>query len=666
MKIAQAIKKLTKISGWQQLFGILNKRERIFLSISLILFLTGTIWLLNILYLKNTEKVPAFGGSFVEGIVGHPRFINPIYGTLSDVDRDLTQIVFSGLMKYNSEGKIVPDLIEEYKILEAGRVFEISLKENLRWEDGEKLTLEDVIFTIETIQNPDFKSPLRAAWVGVTLEKVSDKVLRFKLKEPSAIFLENLTIKILPRHIWQNISSQNFPFSIYNLKPVGSGPYRIEEIEQDKSGYIRSLALIVNKRYNGKKPNIEKITFRFFDKEEDLMKAAKKGQVQGFSVMNPENYNLLKENSFRGYNFILPRYFSVFFNPEKSEILADKRVREALNYGTNKEEIINLVLKGKGRIAHSPILPEIYGFKTPSKIYGFNKLKAEELLETAGFVKNENGLREKPVQEESVFQFKSELKVGSRGAEVAELQKCLAKDPQVYPEGEITSFFGQQTKEAVIRFQEKYAKEILEPQGLKEGNGIVKKATRDKLNELCVASPKKTLPLKISLMVPKQPLLEQVATILKKQWGELGIEVVVEPFDVSGTDQEVIKQRDYEALLFGEVLLSLPDPLPFWHSLQKREPGSNLAIYENKEADKLLEESRKIFENELRAQTLERFQDILISDAPAIFLFSQDYIYYSSKKIKGIKEQIIVDPSKRFSDIENWYIKTKRIWDFQD
>jgi len=663
MNQEEGFKKLKTLAGWKQFFKILTKKERILFFSSLTIFLIGNFWFWGLFYFKNTKEIPASGGVLIEGVVGQPRFLNPIYGMLSDIDRDINQLIFASLMRYNEKGELVPDLLKEYKILENGKIFEITLKDNLFWEDGKEITADDVTFTLETIQNPDFKSPLRALWVGVSVEKISEKKLLFKLKEPSVVFLENLTLQILPRHIWQDISAENFPFSIYNLQPITSGPYRIAEINQEKEGYIKSLTLLRNNKYHGEKPKIEKIIFRFFKNEEDLIKAAQKGEIKSFSILNPENYQRINSfKSFKEYRFFLPRYFAVFFNPEKSKLFADKKIREALNYGTNKEEIVKIVLAERGRVNHSPILPEIYGFKAPEKNYDFDKKKAEDILREAGFSKNELGFLERTNQDKDNFQFKSELKIGSRGKEVAELQKCLAQDREVYPEGEISSFFGQRTKEAVIRFQEKYAKDILEPQGLKKGNGIVKKATRDKLNELCANSKEKTIALKISLTVPKDPLLEKTAETLKNQWQALGIETTIELFDPTGKEKEKIKERDYQALLFGEVLSSLPDPLPFWHSLQKRYPGSNLALYENKKSDKILEETRKIFDPQERAKKLEEFQNILIADAPAIFLFSQDYVYFTSKEIKGIREGLIVDPAKRFSNIESWYIKTKRIW----
>lgn len=672
------LKKWPSKSQWMQFFKVLNKNERIFFLAFLSLFLGSALFLICNSYFKNTEIEPAFGGSFAEGALGHPRLINPIYGEVSDADRDLVQLIFAGLMKYDSSGKIVPDLIKEYKILEGGKIFEIYLKENVLWQDEEKLTADDVIFTIETIQNPEYKSPLRAAWVGVETEKISEFSLRLKLKNPSAVFLENLTLKILPFHIWQNIPPESFPLSVYNLRPVGSGSYQLKNIRQDKLGNIKFLTLTENINYFGEKPKIKEIVFYFYNTEEELIKAAKRREIQNFSLVNPDSFEFFKKRGSNSYVFSLPRYFAVFFNPDKSEVLANDKVRQALNYGTNKEEIVKTVFGDKGEVANSPILPEIYGFKNPTKIYEFNVEKAKEILDKAGFVEKENACetsaetesscgqatREKIIKIETISKFKSDLKLGSQGSEVKELQRCLsvppAGGPDIYPEKTVTGIFDQKTKDAVIKFQEKYAKEILEPGGIDKGTGIVSKNTRTKLNELCDLSPKKTQQLKISLVTVNQSPLIEVANILKRQWAALGAEITVETFD-SQTAEDIIKNRNYDALLFGEVLSSIPDPLPYWHSLQKKDPGLNLSLYENKEADKLLEGARQSLNSEDRAQKLEKFQDILLSSAPAVFLYSQDYIYLTSKQIKGITETMIVDPSKRFSGIESWYIKTRRV-----
>jgi ABC-type transport system substrate-binding protein len=651
---------------WAQLFKVLSKKEKNAFFIFLILAFSSFLFLSINFYFKNTEVVPAGGGIYTEGVVGSPRYINPIYAPSSDVDRDLTELIFSGLMKYNKKGEIVLDLAKEYQILEEGKIYQFLLKENLFWSDGKPLTADDIVFTVKTIQDPSFKSPVRAKWLGVEIEKISESKVSFELKNPSATFLENCTLKILPKHIWQDISYQNFSLSIYNLKPIGSGPYRLKNLSQNKEGKIKSAELAINPYYSGHRPNISKIIFYFFDTEGELITAFQSKEVKGISLPSMEKYQLLEDKDFSEYHLSLPRYFAVFFNlnqlTEGGGILSDEKIRLALNYGANKKEIIDKILNGYGKVVDSPILPEIYGFEKPEKIYEFNQERAKEILEEAGFVEKENGLREKVVKKEPTFQFKSNLISGSQGNEVKELQKCLAKDPEVYPEGQITGYFGSKTKAAVIRFQEKYKEEILKPYGLSEGTGKVGQTTRAKLNELCFPSTEESFVLSFSLITVDQPVLKEVANLLKDQWKTLGVEIEVKTFDTGTLVEDFIKPRNYEMLLFGELLEAFPDPFPFWHSSQKKDPGLNLAGYENEECDELLEEARQISAKEERENILEEFQNLLIDDAPAIFLYSPDYLYLISKEIKGVNAEVIIDPSKRFSGIENWYIKTKRAW----
>jgi ABC-type transport system substrate-binding protein len=661
------IEKWPSKNQWKQLFKILTRWEKVRFFLLFIMTVGSLTFLLIGLYLKNTKIEPAFGGSYVEGAVvqsnQQPRFINPIYSSVNDADRDLVQLVFSGLMEYDQEGNLYPKLAQDLpEVKEDGKIFEVSLRDNLLWDDGSPLTTDDVIFTIKTIQSSDYQSPLRPIWLGVEIEKISDKTIRFSLKNPSASFVENLTLKIIPKHIWQDIPYQNFHLAVYNLQPVGSGPFKVKEVKKDEAGFIKSVILARNPNYFSDPPKIQEITFRFFDKEEDLIKSLKNKEINGFSLTSVKNYDSLKNNGFSEKHISLPRYFAVFFNPEKSKTLSEIAVREALNYGTNKKEVLEKVFAGQGKTVDSPILPEIFGFSSPSTIYEFNIEKAKEMLNNSGFIETAEGKREKIVRKEANFSFKSELKTGSQGKEVEELQKCLAKDPDVYPEGEITGFFGNSTKKAVTKFQEKYAKEILEPTGLKEGTGMVGKATRDKLNELCAKPVEEILPLNFSLITVDQPILIEVANILKEQWKNLGVELEIKKFDISTLERDIIKKRDYDMLLFGEVLGSIPDPFPFWHSSQKKDPGLNLALYENKNVDKILEEARQILDPAIRAQKYEEFQNLLIEDAPVVFLCNPDYIYFVSNEVKGVEVKKIVDPSKRFSNIENWYIFTKRVW----
>jgi peptide/nickel transport system substrate-binding protein len=115
-------------------------------------------------------------------------------------------------------------------------------------------------------------------------------------------------------------------------------------------------------------------------------------------------------------------------------------------------------------------------------------------------------------------------------------------------------------------------------------------------------------------------------------------------------------------LLFGEVLSAVLDPFPYWHSTQVKDPGLNLASYKNSAVDNLLEKARTSVDEEIRTEQYQQIQDLIIEDAPAIFLYTPEYIYMTSEEVTGPKERTIFDPSQRFSNIEEWYIKTKRTW----
>ncbi|MEA3293200.1 MAG: ABC transporter substrate-binding protein, partial [Patescibacteria group bacterium] len=510
---------------WKRIPKVLNQKEKISLAVLIIIFLGSFILFLGHTYVKNSEIQPVHKGTYIEGVVGEPRFINSVYAN-NDTDRDLMELILSGLMKYNLNGELVPDLAKDYKVSDDKKTYDFFLRENVFWHNGKKFSADDVIFTIQTIQNTDYKSLIRANWLGVEIEKISDYEIKFKLRNPYQGFLDRLTLKIIPKHIWESSSPQNFPLSLYNLQAVGTGPYQVKKLKQGKTKKIISLELSRNQKYFGKSPYLSKIIFRFFDNENELKDAANKKKIDGFSISLPKDYSSF-EKDFKKYSFSMPRYFAIFLNQDNYKFFEIKDIRKAIRMAVDKKEIKEKILFNSATIVNSPLLSQVYGFQLNDIPCEFNIEKAKEILEKNGFELNNSGKRVKIIDKKPLFEFKSRIELGSKGKEVTELQKCLAKDSEIYPEGNISGYFGQKTKKAVIRFQEKYKKDILEPCNIKKGTGVVAGKTREKLNKLYFSQNKEIIPLKFSLITVEDQTLKQVAELLKEQWGKIGVEVEI-------------------------------------------------------------------------------------------------------------------------------------------
>jgi len=560
--------KIPSWNQWKKLLSVLNKKERyILLGLFLILIISLITWIL-IINFKDTTLVPKYGGSFKEGIVGNPQYLNPVLSEISDADRDITQLIFSGLMKYNNKSELVPDLAEKYSIDSSGKTYDFFLRKDIKWHDNEQFTADDVIFTINTIQNPEYRSPLRINWAGVEIEKIDDYTIRFKLKTPYAPFLTNTIVGILPKHIWENVAPERFALDENNLLPIGTGPYKFKKIKKDKEEFVDFIELESFNQYKPHEPYIEKIKLSFYPNEESLIKAHNKGKIDSINLASVRNKSLLIgiNGNKNIYRLNLPRYFAVFFNQSKSKALSDYKVRAALNYATDKQEIIDKVLEGEAKSIDSPI---------PIGVWAHADIEAYDF--------------------------------------------DLEKAKQILTDREWTD---------------------------EDGDGIRERGDTK---------------LEIELITTELKELQQVANLLQEQWSKLDAKITIKILNIGEIQQEYIRPRKYESLLFGEVLGLDPDPFAFWHSSQKKDPGLNLALYSNSKVDKLLKDARQTLDSEERKEKYAQFQQLVINDAPAVFLYSSYNLYYAAKKIKGIEVEDIVVPSKRFSDIQEWYIKTKRV-----
>jgi peptide/nickel transport system substrate-binding protein len=380
----------------------MNLSEKIFFGLFSFIFVVSGLTLLIRLNNSFLVEVPAFGGSFTEGLIGSPRFINPVLA-ISDTDKDMSSLIYSGLLKEGEDGGVEPDLAVSYKIEEDGAVYDFILKDRVYFHDGKEVMADDVIFTIEKILDPVIKSPKKSSWDSVTVEKISDKEIKFTLKKPYVPFLNALTLGILPKHIWENVSSEEFPFSQFNINPIGSGPYKIEKISRNSGGIPTTITLSAWGKYALGRPKIKSIVFKFFQNEEALVKAYNDKSIESAAGLNQVSAKRLIENKSVVDETSLPRVFGVFLNQNIAPVFLNKEVRDALEISAPKKKIVDEVLLGFGKVLNGP---------TPANVELDNQKAAGDaegakaLLLKAGWKENKDGILEKKTKTGTVvFQF---------------------------------------------------------------------------------------------------------------------------------------------------------------------------------------------------------------------------------------------------------------------
>lgn len=363
----------------------LTPQERKFFISALILLLLSLSVITGRFYYRVTSLVPVAGGEYREGMIGQPISINPILNQSNDVDRDLVELVFSGLFKSNGHGGVRPDLAESYKVSDDGKVWTVYLRDNVYWHDGEKFSADDVLFTIEAIQDEETGSRLFTSWQGVVVERVSSREVRFSLRTPYAPFMENMKdLKILPRHLYQSIPHANFRTSDYNVEPVGTGPFKFSAAQKRKDGFIQSYAFVRNERYYGGAVFIERLIVRFYQDQAELVAAFNSREVDGFGNGNKEMLEQVKIPT-QTIAFSMPRYYAVFFNQNIAAPLADLKVRQAITQAIDSKSIVELVFGGRGSIAHGPLVKGMLGYEDKDPLYPYDPERAQRTLDEAGW-----------------------------------------------------------------------------------------------------------------------------------------------------------------------------------------------------------------------------------------------------------------------------------------
>lgn len=387
-KIAKAffsLKKRARISYIVSVIGQLHPGEKKFFFGALFVFVISlAVMGINGFY-ATTTRVPTKGGTYSEGIIGQPILANPLLNQTNDADKDISELVYSGLLVSNGRGGVRPDLAEKCYGEEGGLIWTCVLRDNVWWHDGERFDADDVIFTVEAAQDPDTGSYLFNSWQGVVAERVSALEVRFHLRNTYAAFEENLKeFKILPHHIFQSLPRANYRLSEYNRAPVGTGPMRYVASTKRKDGFITSYEFEKNERYHRGPLFIERLFLKFYQNDDEAITAFNRREIDGFGNLSVAKREAIRV-PVRTIAYTLPRYFAAFLNSSAAPALSDVTVRRALDLAIDKASLVKFVFQDFAKVAHGPIGEGMLGYETNMYSFRYDPEQALQLFEKSGW-----------------------------------------------------------------------------------------------------------------------------------------------------------------------------------------------------------------------------------------------------------------------------------------
>lgn len=368
------------VVGWVALFALL---------------ISAVLLQLNWLGQHYQSAKPVTGGIFTEGIMGNFTNASPLYAS-GAVDSSVSKLVFAGLLKYDQNGVLQADLAARWSADDKGSVYKVTLKPDLKWQDGQPLTAEDVVFTYQIIQNPETKSPLNGSWQGVKIEAKDARTIVFTLPNALASFPYSLTNGIIPKHILKDVApAQMRSVRFDTANPVGAGPFAWEGLEVTGDGPDQRherIALKPNPYYHGGTPKLKRFVIQTFGDEKSMLKSYKDNELTAMSGLSSTS-DLEKDISTQEYSISYMAEVGVFFR-NSQEILADKKIRQALVAGVDTAGVLN-ELSYPAAPARGPLLPFQLGYNKDLTQLPYNVKLANQWLDEAGWVKGNDGYRTK-------------------------------------------------------------------------------------------------------------------------------------------------------------------------------------------------------------------------------------------------------------------------------
>ncbi len=379
-----------------------------------------------------SQVKPAQGGIYTEGLIGSFNRLNPVLDNRNQADRDIDRLIFSGLIRYDDRGLPQGDLAESWGISQDGKVYNFSIRQNAVWQDGQPVTADDVLFTVDLMRDENSTAPddVKALWKEVEVAALDPKMIQFRLPEPYAPFLDYLSFGVLPKHLLDGKTFQDLVDDPFNLKPVGSGPYRLDRFAVT-DGQVTGVVLAAFHDYYAQKPFIEQFVFRYFPDAQSAYEAYKKGEVMGISQVTPDLLpQVSKEPKLSIQTGQLPELSMIFLNLDNPDVsfFQEADIRRALLLGLNRQWMIDHLLDGQAIVANGPVFPNSWAYYDDTPHLDYDPDQAVALLKDKGYTIPAEGGSVRADKDGKKLSFELVYPEGDRYQALAdEIQKDWAK-----------------------------------------------------------------------------------------------------------------------------------------------------------------------------------------------------------------------------------------------
>jgi peptide/nickel transport system substrate-binding protein len=508
---------------------------------------------------------PAPGGLYNEGLIGAFTNANPLYAA-GTVDTAVSHLIFSGLFKYSSDNKLTGDLAKDWSLNNNQTNYTVHLRPNLYWHDGEPLTADDVLFTYHTIQNTAAQSSLYSSWKGINITKLDTYTVNFALPNALSSFPYALTNGIIPAHLLNKIQPQELRSTPFNSAPIGSGPFIwkfIETTGNTSAERQQRISLAANDNYWAGRPKLDGLSLITFSDDQHMISAFAKKQLNAMSGLESLPDQFKGDGNIQTYVTPLTSAVMAFFNNSQA-VLSDVNVRKALVSGINRNQIPSL-FDNPIKLVDEPFLHGQLGYDPAFKEPAYNLTNANSLLDAAGWLRDDSGVR--------------------------------------YKNGDALS---------------------------------------------------------LNLSSQNTQEYTQVAHLLQKQWGQLGVKVTVHYYNADDLQGSIVANHDYDILLYGISLGVDPDVFSYWDSSQaslSSQGHLNLSEYKSSDADRALEAARTRADPSVRAPKYKIFLKTWQQDIPALALYQPNFLYITRGPVFNYERKSANSRIDRFYNVDQWMVR---------